>query len=127
MFNLHSKDVVMKKLLIVALLAASVMGIAEARCGSNGCCPKRECAPKCAPKSCLRGPCIVGTESSCCEGPQDQLCALEPARVDLIKHVNTSINYTCAGLTGCQVKPTQAQVDQLIQNGDVPADTQPCP
>ena len=114
----------MKKLLIVALLAASVVGIAEARYGrnNNDCCPKK-CEKVCAPRNCLRGPCIVGCDT--CEGEKPQLCALAPARVDLIQH--NMVTYTCADIGPCQVKPTQAQVDQLIANGDVPADTQPCP
>ncbi len=116
----------MKKLLVVALLAASVVGMAEARCGSKGCYPKKKaCRTEC-PKRCIRPACIVDCETSVCEGEMPQLCALEPARVDVIKHVDTNIFYTCADRGPCQVIPTQAQVDALIAEGSLPEGTQPC-
>ncbi len=127
MFNLHSKDVVMKKLLIVALLAASVAGIAEARCGrNNDCCPKQSCRTEC-PKKCIRPACIVGCETSQCEGDKPQICALVPDRVDVIKHVDTNVFYTCAERGPCSVVPTQAQVDALIGEGFLEKGTEPCP
>ncbi len=129
MFNLHSKDVVMKKLLIVALVAASFVGIAQARCGrnNNDCCPKKECKQRCEPKKCIRAACIVGCETSQCEGDKPQICSLEPARVDVIKHVDTNVFYTCADRGPCQVVPTDAQVAELIADGSLPEGTKPCP
>lgn len=118
----------MKRLLVVALFAASLVGIADARCGrKDNCCPKkRSCEQRCEQKKCIRPACIVGCENSHCEGEMPQLCALEPARVDVIKHVDTNVWYTCAERGPCQVIPTQAQVDALIAEGSLPEGTQPC-
>ena len=113
----------MKKLFVVALLAASVVGMAEARCGSGRCAPRREA---CAPVSCIRPACVVDCVSSTCEGEKPSVCALEAARVDVIKNVDTNIYYTCAPLKPCQVKPTQEQVDMLIGAGRLEAGTRAC-
>ena len=118
----------MKKLLVIALLSASLVGIAEARrrCGSNSCAPK--CEVKCEQRGyCIGAPCIVDTVCSSCEGPRPSLCALTPARVDLVKHVDTQTHYTCAPLKECQVKPEQWQVDQLISEGHLAEGTRACP
>jgi hypothetical protein len=118
----------MKKLLAVAMLLATVAGV-EAVCGkgrSRNCSPCKTEVRECAPKNCLRPACVIDCVSNTCEGEKPQLCALEPARVDIIKHVDTNIYYTCAGPKGCQVVPTQEQVDQLIAGGHIPADTRPC-
>ena len=112
----------MKKLFVIALLAASVVGMAEARCRTNSCEPR-----ECAQKSCIRPACIVNCTTDVCEGPKPQLCALEPARVDIVKHTNINHSYSCAPLKACQVKPSQEQVDALIDMGAVPADTKACP
>lgn len=125
----------MKKLLIIALVAISAVSIADARkrCGTKSCAaPMRECAPKkCAPRcvekvNCIRPACVVGCENSFCEGEKPSICALEPARVDVIKHVDTNVWYDCAPKKDCQVIPTQEQVDALIAQGSVPAGTEPC-
>jgi hypothetical protein len=121
----------MKKLLAVAMLLAAVAnveaGFFGGRCGKNrNCSPCKTEVRECAPTNCLRPACIVECTNNVCEGEKPQLCALEPARVDLIKDVNTTISYRCAGRKGCQVVPTQEQVEQLIAGGHIPADTISC-
>ena len=118
----------MKKLLIVALFAASLVGIAEAgRCRrNNNCGPCRtECAP--CPVKCLPPTCIVDCETSFCEGAKPDLCALKPARVNLVKHTDTNVFYTCADLGPCEVKASQAQIDALKANGAIAEETMACP
>lgn len=120
----------MKKLLAVAMLLAAVAnveaGFFGGRCGKNRC--ERVCKTErvCEPVNCLRPACVVDCVTNVCEGPKPQLCALEPARVDIIKNVDTTISYTCAPRKGCQVAPTQEQIDELIGAGHIPADTIAC-
>lgn len=120
----------MKKLLLVALALGVVAG-AEAklfggsRCSNGGCSRKERTEERCA-KSCLRPACVVKCENNTCEAEMPNLCALTPARVDVIKHVDTNIYYTCAPLGPCQVAPTDEQVKQLIEQGDLPAGVRSC-
>lgn len=114
----------MKKLLMVALIATSFVGMVEAgRCGKNNC--ERPCEQKCN-KPCIPAACIVGCENTMCEGEKPQLCALVPARVNVIKHVDTNISYSCADRPACSVIPSADQVNELVDAGIVPAGTQPC-
>lgn len=133
MFNLHSKRIVMKKLLLVALVAVSGFSMVEARRG--GCrsmsCETKTCAPvcepkQCAPKCCIGEPVIVcSTVSETC-GEMPQLCSLKPVRVHVNKHTDIIHTFSCAERGPCEVIPTQAQVDALVEMGAVPAGTQPC-
>lgn len=123
----------MKKLLLVALVAVSGFNMVEARrggCSMNSCAPVCEtntCAPKCEQqKCCIGAPVIVcrTVEESCGEMPQ--LCSLKPVRVHVNEHTQIIKTFSCAERGPCEVIPTQAQVDALVDMGAVPAGTQPC-
>lgn len=118
----------MKKLLLVALVAVSVVGLADARCGRRSSCETNACAPKCEQKSscCIGSPVVVcSTVSETC-GEMPQLCSLKPVRVHVNKHTDIIHTFSCAERGPCEVIPTQAQVDALVEMGAVPAGTQPC-
>jgi hypothetical protein len=117
----------MKKLLVVALLAASFVGMAEARRCGRSCAPvcAPVCAPKCAPAQCI-GPariCEVTYSNDCSEGEQPDLCYLVPARRNINKHVHRSehITYTCGDKPACAVEPTPQQVEELRNAGSIPS------
>lgn len=115
----------MKKLLVVALLAASIVSIADARCGKNRCAPKKsECEP-CVKTQCIRPACIVGVDSTCDEGCMPDQCGAVPARRNVLKHVHTSVSYSCAPLEGCAVPATEEQVQAWKDMGSIP-DTTTC-
>lgn len=109
----------MKKLLLVALVAVSVVGLADARsCGKGRC--ETSCEPKCAPKACcIPAPRVVDCVSNVCEGEKPDLCGVIPAPRNVIKHVDTQITYSCAPLEGCAVPATEEQVEMFRQNGSV--------
>lgn len=111
----------MKKLLIVALLAASIVSIAEAgRCRRNcGPCPAKKCEQPCPQKKCVGPPCVVDCTTSYCEGEKPDVCYLEPARANIIRHESTSVHFTCADPTDCQVVATDAQLSQLRADGHI--------
>lgn len=122
----------MMKKLMIALVAISCIGSVDARSCSNGkkACKEvvcREVANEPCHIPCIRPVCVVKCETSYCEGDKPSICALEPARVDVIKHVDTNVWYSCADKKECQVVPTQEQVDYLISIGSVPKGTKPCP
>lgn len=120
-----TKGNVMKKLLLIALVAAMVAGTAEARhCGRrNSCAPK--CEPVCEQRSsCIGAPRIVECTSSsnCVEGDKPELCYLVPAPRNIVKNtdVQTTITYSCACKPACAVDPTADQVEQLRASGAIP-------
>lgn len=118
----------MKKLLLVALVAAMVAGTAEARrCGQrNNCESKCEkvCETKCEQRSCIGKPRLVDCtfSNSCVEGEKPELCYLVPAPRNITKHtdVQTVITYSCADKPACAVEPTLEQVEQLRASGAIP-------
>ncbi len=116
----------MKKLLIIALLVASVAGIEAGRCRRNNNNCRQECKREC-PTKCLPAPCITKCDSSYCEGDKPDICALKPARVNIHKQVDTVVSYSCAELGHCEVKPTQDQIDQLKDMGAIEQNTEACP
>lgn len=110
----------MKKLLLVALVAVSVVGLADARCGKKS----MSCATSCEPKSeakacCIPAPRVVDCVTNVCEGEKPDLCGVVPAPRNVIKHVDTQITYSCAPLEGCAVPATEEQVEMFRQNGSV--------
>lgn len=112
----------MKKLLVVALLAISFVGMSEAR----RCCKKKmscetKCETPCVKKSvcCIPAPCIVGCENTRNEGCMPDICGVVPARVDVIKHVHTDVSYSCAG-NDCAAPATPEQVEFFRSIGSVP-------
>lgn len=115
----------MKKLLLVALVAAMIAGTAEARrCGVKSCAPK--CETRCEERrSCIGAPRLVDCTYSqnCVEGPKPELCYLVPAPRNIVKHtdVQTTITYDCACKPECAVDPTPEQVEQLRATGAIPS------
>lgn len=116
----------MKKLLLVALVAAMVAGTAEARrCGRrNECAPKCEKIQNCERVNCIGKPRLVDCtfSNSCVEGEKPELCYLVPAPRNITKHtdVQTVITYSCADKPCCAVEPTADQVEQLRASGAIP-------
>jgi hypothetical protein len=113
----------MKKLLLVALVAAMVAGTAEARRCRSSCAPK--CEPVCEQRtSCIGKPRIVDCtfSNNCVEGEKPELCYLVPAPRNITKHtdVQTVITYSCADKPCCAVEPTADQVEQLRASGAIP-------
>ena len=116
----------MKKLLLVALVAATVAGTAEA--GRRGC--RTSCAPKCEKvqecnRSCIGKPRLVDCtfSNSCVEGEKPELCYLVPAPRNITKHtdVQTVITYSCADKPCCAVNPTAEQIEELRNTGAIPS------
>lgn len=126
-----TKGNVMKKFLLVALMAAMVAGTAEAgrRCGkrNNDCC-ETKCEVECAPvkKCCIRAPRIVGCTYSDdnSEGQKPDVCYLIPAPLEIEKHVHRTCHtsYSCVP-NDCGVKPTAEQLQQLQAEGSIRSTT----
>lgn len=111
----------MKKLLLVALLAASFVGLAEARRCSRVCPPK-----PCVQKSTCIGPariCDVTYSNDCSEGEMPDICYLVPARRHINKHVHRTehVTYSCADKPACAVEPTAQQIQELRNSEAIPA------
>lgn len=106
----------MKKLLVVALVAVSVVGLADARCGRNSCAPVA-----CEKRSscCIPAPRVIDCVSNMCEGAMPDICGVVPAPRNVIKHIDTQITYSCAPLEGCAVPATAEQVEMFRANGSV--------
>ena len=122
-----TKGNVMKKFLLVALVAAMVAGTAEARrCGQrNDCAPK--CEKVCAPvsKTCIGAARIVDCTYSddTSEGEKPDLCYVIPGRRDIVKHVHRTCDtsYSCAPLPCCAAPATAEQIEIFRNAGNIPA------
>ncbi len=112
----------MKKLLLVALVAASFVGMVEARhCRKNKC----EVEKSCGNQSCLPPSCVVERTCNRCEAPKPNFCYLKPAPARLAEHTETTVTYSCLPCNdSCCVKATSDQLNQLIDAGAVLEGTQ---
>jgi hypothetical protein len=122
----------MKKLLLVALVAAMVAGTAEARrgCGRrNECAPKCEveCAPRCAEKQKCVGPARIACTTysdDITEDKKPNFCYLVPSRRNLVKHVHKTCHtsYACAEKPCCAVDATEEQLNYFREIGAIESD-----
>ncbi len=124
---INQKGIFMKKLLVVALLAASFVGMSEARRCGRVC--KTECAPVCEAKAECIGPARICETTYSCDKSEDckpVLCAVVPQTRHLDKHVHRTehVSYSCKPLQGCEQRPSEEQLAFWIKNGNIPGDCQ---
>ncbi len=119
---INQKEFFMKKLLTVALLAASFVGMADARRCGRVC--KTECAPVCEVKAdCIAPARICDVTYSCDKSEEDkpELCSVIPQTRNINKHVHRTehVSYSCRPLTGCEQPPSAEQLEAWRASGKI--------
>ncbi len=119
---INQKGIFMKKLLVVALLAASFVSMSEARRCGRVC--KTECAPVCEAKAECIAPARICDVTYSCDKSEDckpELCAVVPQTRHLDKHVHRTehVSYSCRPLTGCEQPPSEEQLNAWRLSGKI--------